>query len=254
MITHPGKAVNLHLPSRSSVLVHNIPLFRGLTAEQTMHVDFSGCLHTVERGIDIISRGLDNDTLYFLLSGTVRVYLQKEEQREVVLALLGAGEVLGEISSLDGDPASASVKTMEKCRFLVIGRDTFSQWLQHFPQIYANAIRVQGHRIRRLTAHIEALTTLDTETRLVRQLLLFAEDYGVPACPEEVGGAQNRTERAIRLPLRLTQADLAALCGSCLKQINRAMAELQGSRMVAVEKGYRIVLLAPHELKARYSP
>src|SRR4051812_3838222 len=67
----------------------------------------------------IVSEGDTTDALYVIVSGKVRVYLANENGKEVTLSVEGPGEYFGEMT-LDGGPRSASVITLEPCKFLVV--------------------------------------------------------------------------------------------------------------------------------------
>ena len=252
-----GKGQTAQSSLRLSVrqTLDTLPLLHGLTEEHVVQLEAAARLQTVPAKTNIIRRESPNVSLYCLLSGTVRICLQRENQREIVLNVLGKGAILGDISTLDGGPASATVTTLEESRFLIMARIEFLKCLQRTPQVALNVIALQNIRMRRLTDHTEALATLSTESRLIRQLLLFVNDYGVPAPPADIEkyGRVPRIQSsrdAIRIPLRLTQGDLAALCSCSIKQINRAMTELQRKRLVAIEQGHRILVLAPNDLRA----
>lgn len=229
-----------------------IPLFHGLVPEELTIIGSSARLQTVSANMEIIHRGDQNENLYCLLSGTVRISLDSQHHRPIVLGVLGAGEILGDLSTLDGQPASASVSTLELCRFLVLTRDEINRFVQGVPQIARNIITLQGRRMRRLTVQAEALVTMETEGRLARQLLLFAKDYGRPASSVEMPDnyRTGRAKDSVLLPLRLTQKDLAAICGCSSKQISRTLAAWQQRRLIILERGHRIVIPSVSALSA----
>lgn len=234
------------------------PLFHGLTSTDLAR--FGEHLRAVKlaSGKNLLQLDQFNSEIYILTSGTMRVHIEREQRKSVLLAVLGHGEVFGDISALDGSPASASVTPVERCQLVALPAEVFARCLPEMPRLALNLIRLQAHRMRRLTAHCEALATLDVGARLARQLLLFAEDYGFPAKPQELTvmepGDADYTggDEAITIPLRLPQSDLAALCGSSLKQVNRVMTEYQMQRVLSVGRGHRITLIRPDILREGY--
>lgn len=254
-------ACNAETPHSPRHYFGPITLFHGLTTEEQSELLSDARLKDMAAKTELVRLGHLNDFLYFLLSGTVRLSLKREGYRATVLNILGAGEVLGDISALDRCTASASVWTLEQCRFLVVQHEHFISCLWHMPRLALNLLKLQSHRMRRLTAQTEALTIFDTGPRVARQLLLFAADYGVPVSPRssartarvrsaaQFDARQGRKPEAVHIPLRLTQGDLASLCGSSRKQVNRAMSVYLDVQAISIDRGFQITILDPERLR-----
>lgn len=244
------------------------PLFQNISPTQIDHIQSLMLVHDLPPGIDLIRFGQSNHFLYFLITGTVYVYLRRESRGSIVLSILGPGELLGDLSALDSRPASASVKTGSDCHLLALAQQDFLACLENVPQIALNLLLLQATRIRRLTAHAEALAAMEIDERVVRQLLMLAEAHGRLADkPANTPGLVGNVSRignvfgegrvvlpktAVHIPLRLTQSDLASLCGSSIKQIQRTMSRLQSQRLVSIEAGYTITLNSPAQLHLQY--
>ena len=102
-------------------MLKTIDMFAELTDEELDAAE--NCIEEVSAGDGetIVEEGVPGERLYLIRSGKVRV-LRTVETREVTIAELGPGKVFGEMSLLDDSPASASVRALEACQFLVIGR------------------------------------------------------------------------------------------------------------------------------------
>src|SRR6266581_1826768 len=80
-----------------------------------------GAVRSFSKNAVVVSEGDETDSLYILLSGRVKAFVSEEDGREVVLSTVGVGDYFGELV-LDGDLRSASIMTLEPCRFFVIPR------------------------------------------------------------------------------------------------------------------------------------
>ena len=99
------------------------------------------------------------------------------------------------------------------------------------PTLSANLSSVMARRVRLANERIEALAGMDVRSRVVRHLLLLAREYGQPM--------DSKNGNCVRIPLRLTQADLARLVGASRVRVNHALADLLSSRIHALESRAR---------------
>jgi uncharacterized membrane protein len=96
--------------------------------------------------------------LFLIQSGKVAVAAPDETGKEVVLASLGAGDFFGDLALLDGGPRSASVRTLEPCDMLVLGRDDFLQFLRQNPEAAIDVIATIGKRYRETLDKLRGVT------------------------------------------------------------------------------------------------
>ncbi|MEP6756114.1 MAG: cyclic nucleotide-binding domain-containing protein, partial [Chthonomonadales bacterium] len=88
-----------------------IPLFEGLSDNTLDEINTILRKHTFAAGTNVITFQTPGEVLYIILSGTVKIKVDQADGKEVVVALLGAGELVGELSVLDNDFRSADVMT-----------------------------------------------------------------------------------------------------------------------------------------------
>ena len=88
-----------------------------LNEEELDALSGEGVVKTFPKQAVIVNEGDETDSLYIILSGRVKVFLSDEAGKEIVLGTQGPGEYFGEMV-LDGGPRSASVMTLEACRFV----------------------------------------------------------------------------------------------------------------------------------------
>src|SRR6185295_3364836 len=117
-----------------------------------------------------------NDTVYVLLSGRVAAYLDKAQDAGNGI-LIPPGECIGELSAIDGKPASALVLAQSDARMLTLPRELFWSALMPMPAVGRNLLAALAERMRRANeAMLEqqrqrlALEYLQQELELARQL------------------------------------------------------------------------------------
>jgi len=213
-----------------------IPLFQGLPPERLERLNETLHKKSVPAGTNMITAEQPGEVVYVLLEGTVKILIEQLDGREVILAFLGAGDTVGEMSLVDSSGRSANVMTMEKCTFLWMDKKTFQDLLKNVPEFAQNLVKLLASRLRMANEQIQSLSSLDVAGRLARQLLAFAERYGA----EEEGGT--------RIPLRLTQTDLAELVGASRERVNQVMVDLRQKGHLSVDSSHRILLHRPDEL------
>jgi CRP/FNR family transcriptional regulator, cyclic AMP receptor protein len=214
-----------------------IALFKGLPLERLRRLNDQLHKKSVPAGTNMITAEQPGEVVYVLLEGTVKILIEQMDGREVILAFLGAGDTVGEMSLVDSAGRSANVMTMEKCTFLWMDRNTFQDLLKNVPEFTQNLVRMLSGRLRMANEQIQSLSSLDVAGRLARQILAFAERYG----QEEPG-------QGTRIPLRLTQSDLAELVGASRERVNQVMVDFRQKNYLAVDSAHRILVHRPQEL------
>jgi CRP/FNR family cyclic AMP-dependent transcriptional regulator len=179
----------------------------------------------------IVNEGDETDSLYVLLSGRVKVFITGDDGREVVVNVIEAGDYFGELS-LDGGARSASVMTLEPCRFFVISHKDVEGLLTANPAFARDLIEKLIGKVRSLTGKVRDLALKDVYGRFLR----FVEENTVERDGERV------------VPERLTQHDIAARIGGSREMVSRILRDLTAGGYVALDaKKIRILKkLPPH--------
>ena len=215
----------------------DIALFKGLPVDRLRRLNDALHKKSVPAGTNMITAEQPGEVVYVLLEGTVKILIEQMDGREVILAFLGAGDTVGEMSLVDSAGRSANVMTMEKCTFLWMDRTTFQDLLKNVPEFTQNLVRMLSGRLRMANEQIQSLSSLDVAGRLARQILAFAERYG----QEEPG-------QGTRIPLRLTQSDLAELVGASRERVNQVMVDFRQKEYLSVDSAHRILVHKPEDL------
>jgi CRP/FNR family cyclic AMP-dependent transcriptional regulator len=189
-----------------------------LPDEALRHIASSGVVRTFPKSTILIAEGDVGDSLYIILSGRVKVYASNAAGREVVINFHGPGEYVGEMS-LDGEPRSASVVTLEPTTCAIVNRAQFRDFLAQNPDFAQHLIQTLIHRCRGATENVKSLALSDVYGRLVRLLNALAVEQAGHQVVEE----------------RLTQQDIADRVGASRDMIGKLMKDLVGGGYLAVE-------------------
>lgn len=180
------------------------------------------------------------EAVYFIVSGAVKIHAEQPDGRDVLITILGPGEVVGEMSALGSGQRSASVHTLEATQLLWTERTTFQHWLKTIPLLGAHLAEMLAARLRQANEQIQTLAALDTEGRVARQLLNFAERYG-----------QAGANEAVYIPIRLTQGDIAALVGATREHTNKILVSYKERGYLSTNQNYHFTLHNPRALAQR---
>jgi len=192
--------------------------FAPLQDETLRKIAASGVVRTFPRSTVLINEGDVGDALYVILSGRVKVYSSNEAGREFVIDFHGAGEYVGEMT-LDGEPRSASVMTVEPTTCAVVNRAQFRDFLLAHPDFAMHLVDRLIHRLRVTTGNLKSLALSDVYGRLVRLLNTLAH---------EVNGK-------LIVPEKLTQQEIADRVGASRDMIGKLMKDLVAGGYLAVE-------------------
>ena len=111
----------------------------------------------IKAGELALRAGDRGDTAYFILSGAVEVFVERDGQH-VNLARLGKGEIFGEMAIIDPGPRSASVRATEDTICIVTTYDDFTRSMAENPQLAAEFLRTLVARLREANTRIVELS------------------------------------------------------------------------------------------------
>ena len=203
------------------------PPFLGLSEQDIAALSRRAVTRAFPKNTIILNEGDQTDSLYIILSGRVKVFLANEEGKEIVLDTQGPGEYFGEMV-LDEGPRSASVMTLEPCRFQLIPKDDVKALLQNHPDFAMHLVRKLIYRGRVLTEHVKSLALQNVYGRFAKLL----NEMAVPQDGKRV------------LQEKLSQQEMANRIGASREMINRIVKDLTAGGYISVD-GQRIVIHKP---------
>ncbi len=219
----------------SSEQLARSPVFATLPADELANIAAMMGRRPYKRGQVIFHQDDPGASVHLIESGRVKVVLTTDEGEELLLRVLAAGEIFGELALFDQRPRSATVIALEPTVTHVLERDVFLDFLRGHPEAALHLCGALANLIRRLTDQVEDLALLDVPRRLERKLLELAELHGQPD-PD-----------GIRIDLPLTQSELASMIGTSRVSVNHYLASLE-RRGIIGRDGHRIVIRRPAAL------
>jgi CRP-like cAMP-binding protein len=169
------------------------------------------------------------DTVFAIVKGTVKITRVNDEGKEVILALLGQGEMFGELAILDGEARSANALAQEECFLLAFPKGEFLNILRTQFKVSFALMAELAKRLRKSDQQIEALSLSDAEHRIGVSLLNLAEDMGV------IMKGQVTIDK---LPF---QQDIANMAGTSRETVSRVMKMFEDKSLIT-KVGHRLVI------------
>lgn len=210
-------------------LLSDIKLFAGLTSSQLDWVARHAHRRIFPPGSNVLTIEQIGEAVYIILHGTVKIHVEQGE-RDVILSILGGGDLLGEMSLIDSVGRSANAVTLEDSLMLWMDRTTFNYILDNYQPVARNLVQILSARVRLSDQMIQSLATLDVNGRVARQLLAFAERYG------------RQINDGVQIRVVLTQSDIADLVGASRKRVNQTMVLFKEQGFINTDTDGRIIV------------
>lgn len=182
------------------------------------------------RGAVLFREGERSDGVFLVLEGRVKVSYFTDAGREIVLSVRGPGDLLGELSTLDGEPRSASGIAMGTVEAVLVPAEAFLAFLEAHPRVSLALLRMLSRRLREATRRRIEYGAYDTLGRVARRLVELAREGTLPAGTE------------IEIPLRLSQEELAGWVGASREAVSKALRVLRRRGWVATHRRGVVIL------------
>ncbi|CUS83928.1 CRP/FNR family transcriptional regulator, anaerobic regulatory protein [Candidatus Kryptonium thompsonii] len=177
--------------------------------------------------------------LFIIIDGKVKVSRLDETGKEVILSILGPGEVFGEMSLLDGMKRSATVSALTDTEVLIIYRDDFLNLLNKHPQIAISLLKELTQRLRKADMQIKSLSLKDAQGRVGCVLIMLADDLGKMYKGHVIVEG---------LP---TQQDLANMAGTSRETVSRILSKFEKMGLIKIE-GRNLIILEYEKMKRMF--
>jgi CRP/FNR family cyclic AMP-dependent transcriptional regulator len=219
------------MPGLAHSMLSEVELFRNFSPEQLDWIGERMHYRSYPAGANLIIVEQPGEVVYIVRSGTLKIHIEQAGGADVILAILGPGDVVGEMSLIDSSGRSANVITLEESQLFWMSAGIFQECLCTIPAFSQNLVRIMSQRVRLANELIQALATLDVHGRVARQLLAFSEKYG-----------EARKEGCVLIPIKLTQGDIADLVGASRKRVNQVMVTFKQQGYISVDDKGRITV------------
>jgi CRP-like cAMP-binding protein len=211
-------------------LLARLPLFAGLAPRELDALAAVARTRPLGDREALFHKGDPGTQVYAVVSGTLKVVTSSEAGDDVVLNLLGPGDVIGEIAALCDSERTAAVVALGECVLLVVDRRDLVAFLRSHPDASLALMTVLARRLRNLSELVEDTLFLNLPVRLAKKLLSQVERHG------------RRTPEGVRIELRLSQEEWGDLVGATRESINKQMRAWTDQGLIRVEQGCVVIL------------
>lgn len=219
-------------------VVRQAPLFAVLDDEASSALRSTMTQVQLGRGEILFYEGDPGDRLYVILEGKVKLGRASGDGRENLLAVLGPGEMFGELSLFDPGPRNATATAVADTTLIGLGTDDLGSWLDGRPDVSRQLLRALARRLRRTNEALADLVFSDVPGRVAKALLDLSERFGHP------------TDDGLRVAHDLTQEELAQLVGASRETVNKALADFASRGWLRLE-ARAVVLLDIERMRRR---
>ncbi|WP_375411904.1 Crp/Fnr family transcriptional regulator [uncultured Bradyrhizobium sp.] len=203
------------------------PIFSDLEPDAFDQLCRYAKLSTLKRGATIFSKGDTGNSLYAVISGTVKISSSSAEGRSAILNLIGAGEVFGEVALLDGLERTTDAIANSDCEIFVIDRREFIPFVRSQPALAMKFIELLCARVRWTSEQVEHVILQHLPGRLASALIRLTEKHRLSS-----------TARAIAI----TQQEISEMVGMSRESINKQLRSWESRNWVRLEHGAIVVL------------
>jgi CRP-like cAMP-binding protein len=212
-------------------LLESVPYFAGLNAEELESVREHIIERTCDSGELILLEGEPADVMYFVVSGTVKVFKTSSEGKEQILSFIRPGESFNDVPLFDGGPNLGSVQAVGPVTLYGLRGSDLRAMLRDHPQVSLNVIRVLSGQVRHLVSLVEDLSFRHVISRVAKILLESSGDGAGPGPGP-----------------RLTQQEMAAMAGTAREMIGRSLKSLEDEGAIRLDR-HRIVITDKEALR-----
>jgi CRP-like cAMP-binding protein len=214
------------------------PLFSALDVEAAAALQESMEVRRLLRGEVLFAEGEPGDRLYVVTDGKVKLGHTATDGRESLIAIIGEGEMCGELSLFDPGPRTSTATALTDVRALGLGHTALRPWLTGRPEVAESLLQALAQRLRRTNEALGDLVFSDVPGRVAKALLDLGDRFGRPG-PEGVLVTHD-----------MTQEELAQLVGASRETVNKALADFASRGWLTLESR-SVVLLDVERLQRR---
>ena len=196
----------------------NIGLFSSLPDADMKILTSHAIVKNYKKNTIVVNKGDETNSLYIILAGTLNAYVDNDQEKEVILTMMGPNGSFGELSLLSDKPRSASVITTTPCKLAIISKPDFMACLAKNPSISFKIIQALINRIHNLTEDVSGLALLDVYGRIVKTL------------------NKNAAEKDGKLTTPpLTHQDIANMIGSSREMVSKILKDLKKGGYISAD-------------------
>jgi CRP-like cAMP-binding protein len=204
-------------------VLRQTPLFSGLDDDAAASLRSSLSENRLRRGEILFREGDSGDRLYVVMDGKIKLGRSSPDGRENLMAVLGPGQMFGELSLFDPGPRSLTATAVTDVTMLSLGHAALLSWLTGHPDVARNLLGQLASRLRRTNDVVADLVFSDVPGRVAKALLDLASRFG------------RQSDDGVHVHHDLTQEELAQLVGASRETVNKALADFANRGWLRLE-------------------
>lgn len=219
-------------------VISNVPLFACLSEAEREELRSLMTTIRLRRGQTLFEEGEPGDRVYIITSGKVKVGHAAADGRENMQALLGPGEIIGELTLFDPGPRSSTATAVASSDLLALEHRDLMTFLDTNVELAKHMLKALAQRLRKTNSALADLVFSDVPGRVAKALLDLAERFG------------RMTPDGVFVQHDLTQEELAQLVGASRETVNKSLAEFTSRGWIQLD-GRAVILLNLDRLRRR---
>lgn len=219
-------------------MVRRAPLFATLDNEAAQALLHEMSSSRLERGDILFHEGDQGDALYIIGEGKVKLGRTSSDGRENLIAILGPGEMFGELSLFDPGPRTMTATAVAETQLMGLTNDSLTTLLSGRPEVSKALLAALAKRLRRTNEHLADLVFTDVPGRVAKALLDLSDRFG------------RAVDGGVLVSHDLTQEELAQLVGASRETVNKALADFATRGWIKLE-ARAVVLIDLDRLRRR---
>jgi CRP/FNR family transcriptional regulator, cyclic AMP receptor protein len=185
------------------------------------------------RSTTLMNAGTLSNSVVVILEGRVKLSYFTDEGHEVVLGIRGPGDLLGELSALDGRPHSATATALEAVEAMIVPTPDFHAFLLDHPRVSLMLLRMLTARLRDADEKRIEFAAYDSVGRVARRLVEMADRFG------------DQQDGRLLITLPLSQEELAGWTGSSREAVSKALQALRSKGLIDTKRRAVTILDLP---------
>lgn len=207
----------------SESVLKQAPLFKGINEEGYQSLSSAMTVKKLRRGEVLFHEGDSGSEVFVVLDGKLKLGRHSTGGRENLLAVLGPGQMCGELSVFDPGPRSSTATAVTPCTLNVLEHSDLITWVTGRPEVARALLAQLAGRLRRANDVVSDLVFSDVPGRVAKALLDLASRFG------------EQTSSGLVVHHDLTQEELAQLVGASRETVNKALADFAARGWLRLE-------------------
>lgn len=208
----------------------DLPLFKGLDADTFGQVCIQAAKLQVTKGQTVFRQGEPAETVYLVKTGAFKLVQITEDGREVIVDVIGPGEVIGETALFQEQMYSFSAIALELSRICCFNRHQFETMIRENPDIAMQVISFLAHRLYESIRQSGEISGASVREKVLQLLARLAGKYGRP------------TADVVAIELDLTQQEIADMVGASRVMVANILKQLQDEGIVCRRDRYYLLI------------